>query len=149
MNIVQVYTKFAKFTGFDILVKFFFSLNQKIRFVLVGGYNTVFGISLYALLYNLLHDKINYIIISVINHILAVTNAFFCYRIFVFLSKNNIYKEYIKTHISYIVALIINIVGMYVFVSFFKLDPRIVNVMLSLIIACTSFFLHKHFSFKR
>jgi len=122
--------------------------NQKIRFIIIGCYNTLFSILCYWFLYKILHKYLNYILIAILNHLICVTSAFLCYKFFVFYSRGNFFNEYIKTHISYILALCINVCGLFLFVKLLNLYPVIANFILSIIIAFFSYFLHKHFSFK-
>ncbi len=46
-----------------------------IRYLLVGGWNTVFGMTAYAGLYRWLGNSVHYLVLLVPSNILAITNA--------------------------------------------------------------------------
>jgi putative flippase GtrA len=127
----------------------FFKLPKGLRFLIVGGYNTAFSAGSYALLYTVFGSFIPYLVLAIVNHVIGVTNAFLSYKILVFRTKNEWKNEYFRTHISYILALCINLIGLYLLVDLAKIDPRIAGVILSVFIAVISYFMHSNFSFKQ
>ena len=73
---------------------------QSIRYIITGIWNTVFGILVYALLIKLLGEN-HYILLAVVSNIISITNAYICYKLFVFKTKGNILKEYLKCYVVY------------------------------------------------
>ena len=71
-----------------------------IRYLLAGGWNTVFGVGLYTAVYELWGTSGNYLFWAVLVNILAITNAFLCYKFFVFRTKGNFLREYLKCQCS-------------------------------------------------
>jgi putative flippase GtrA len=136
---------------------------EVIRFLMVGGFNTVFSIALaYALIFpvELLFPKLPRAAVTTIANYaalpIAITVAFLAYKWFVFRTHGNYFKEWLKVFAVYGVSLPFPAVVIPVATSlflFFHLSPRLVS-LLALVansgaIACYSYFAHKKFSFKR
>ena len=65
---------------------------QGIRYVIVGGWNTVFGVGCYTLLLIIFGQK-HYLLLGIFSNIIAVTNAFLCYKYFVFKTKGMAHEK--------------------------------------------------------
>ena len=65
---------------------------QFARYLMVGVWNTVFGYSLYALFTALLMPRMRfgYIYASVASNLIAITVAYFCYKIFIFKTRGKL-----------------------------------------------------------
>ena len=118
------------------------------RYLVVGGWNTAFGMISYAVLYRLLGGKAHYLLLLVPSNILAVTNAFFCYRIFVFRSRGNILREYFRCYIVYGSMMLVSAGLMWLLVGKFKLPPPLANCASIAATTIVSFFAHRNFSFR-
>lgn len=130
---------------FDI----WFSINEKLRFLLVGGYNTLFAYLIFCLLNYLLASHLHYLVILAITHIICVLNSFFNFRFFVFRSQKNLLREYLKVNIVYLGYFICNAAMLYVLKDLLN-----INILLSQLICVTTittaiYFTHKNFSFKK
>lgn len=130
------------------LLKLFFKLPQQIRYILVGGWNTLFSLSLFIGVYTLLQNFLHYMIVAIICHVFSVMQSFVTFKIFVFRTHKNWLKEYIKINITYVGALLCNLALLYVFCTIYNLDPRVASVVNAAIIAFLSYFMHKFFTFK-
>ena len=126
--------------------KLLFKLDQKIRFVLVGGYNVIFGIILFMLLHETLN--IHYLIIATLSNIVSIINNFMCFKFFVFRTGKNYIREFFRTSFTYILIYIIYISSMYLLVTILGYQATTVNAALVIPLACLSYVLHKNFSFK-
>ena len=78
-----------------ILSKNFYS-NQKIKYLLVGFYNTIFGYFVFISLFYNFSLTVNYSLLLAISHIVSVTNNFFLYRAIVFNVKEKILRYYLR-----------------------------------------------------
>ena len=121
---------------------------QGIKYVLVGIWNTIFGLIVYTVLIKIFGPK-HYLLLGIPSNIIAVTNAYICYKFIVFKTKGNIIKEYLKTYSVYGVSMLCGFIFMYLFVSIFKQDAIISNIIVTLILTVISFLGHKYFSFKK
>jgi putative flippase GtrA len=136
---------------------------EVIRFLLVGGFNTVFSIALayvFILPVELFFPKLPRAAVTTIANYaalpIAITVAFLAYKWFVFRTHGNYFKEWLKVFAVYGVSLPFPVIVIPVATSLFvhlHLTSRLVS-LLALIansgaIACYSYFAHKKFSFKR
>lgn len=71
--------------------------NQKVRFVMVGGFNTVFGYGLYVGLYALAFStmRFGYLWSLVGSYAISITLAFFLYRRFVFRVSGRVRRDFV------------------------------------------------------
>lgn len=88
------------------LENFWFSINQKIRFLLVGGFNTGTSFLIYyAFLYITQgREQVSLLLMNVININISIMTM----RYYVFQSKGNFGREYAKAFSSYILLYFIN-----------------------------------------
>lgn len=137
---------------------------EVIRFLLVGGFNTVFSLALYSgfviLLGRMMPNSGKPLIAdiaSIISQPISITVAFLCYKHFVFRTKGNYLKEWLRCFavysISFPAGLLILPLATKFFLMFKTLPPNappiLAGIVNSVIIACYSYFAHKKFSFKR
>lgn len=120
---------------------------QVFRYGLVGGWNTVFGVGLYALVYALLGHRINYLALLIPCNVIAITNAYVCYKLFVFRTRGNWLREYLRFYVVYGVAMVLGIGLVALFVQGLGLQPVLANMLSTLITVACSFVGHKRVSF--
>lgn len=129
--------------------KYFFKLPEKIRFLLVGGYNTAFGMALYAMLYWLLGESVHYVILLVVTHFISVINSYLALKFFVFRTNGNFMQEFIRTNISYFYILLANSALLTIFVQILLIPPVTSQCFIAVLLACGSYFLHKYYSYRQ
>jgi putative flippase GtrA len=127
--------------------KIFKRHQEKINYLLVGGWNTVFGYVAFLSLYFLFGEKIHYLVLLVVSNILSITNAYIGYKIFVFKTRGNYAREYARFYLVYGGAMALNFVLLPVCVEFLRLSPPIAQGGLVFLNVIFSYFGHKHFSF--
>ena len=121
---------------------------EKVRYLIVGGWNTVFGYAAFAALYFLLRNFLHYTFVLVISYIFGITNAYICYKFFVFKTKGNYLREYLRFYLIYGIAFIINLALLPIAVEFLKLSPLLSQGGIVFFTVAISYFGHKNFSFK-
>jgi putative flippase GtrA len=124
------------------------SMSEKIRFLIAGGYNTAFGMTLFAVLHHYLQDYLHYQIILVMEHMVSVVNSFLTFKYYTFRSKGNAWREFKKVNLTYVLSLTINSILLYAFVELVGLHPVLGQVCSVGIVAVITYLMHKHFSFK-
>jgi putative flippase GtrA len=120
---------------------------EKINYLLVGGWNTVFGYLGFVALYYLFADRVHYLIIFVVSNILSITNAYIGYKTFVFKTRGNYLREYLRFYLVYSGAIALNFILLPVCVELLRLSPPVAQGGLIFINVFFSYFGHKHFSF--
>jgi putative flippase GtrA len=131
---------------------------QLFRYLLVGAWNTGFGYGLYALFTALLgrHMANSYLPALVLSNLISITVSFLGYKWFVFKTKGNYFREWLRCVSVYSGSMLISFVSLPFLVYFFrsvlgypKQAPYLAGAVLTGITAIISFFGHKHISFRR
>jgi putative flippase GtrA len=117
------------------------------RFLVTGVWNTVFGLLAYTLLYTWLHKEVNYLVIMIPANILAVTNAYIGYKLFVFKTKGHVLREYFRFYVVYGVSILMNFVIMFLMVDGLGIHPLISQFAGVAVTTVCSYIGHRHFSF--
>ena len=120
-----------------------------LAYLVSGGWNTLFGLGLYTLVYWLWGNKVHYLLLAVLVNIAAITNAFLCYKLFVFRTKGNWLKEYFKCYIVYGTGTLSGMFLLWLLVKTCCINPVAANIIATGIVVAASFFGHKYFSFKK
>ena len=118
-------------------------------YLIVGGWNTLFGIGVYAILYELLHNSVNYLVLMIPANILAITNAYLCYKLFVFKTRGNYASEYLRCYAVYGAGIILSFILMFLLVSIFGLHPILAQCLCVVGTTIFSYIGHKRFSFAK
>ncbi len=118
---------------------------QEIRFLLVGGLNTIVGYGLYVIL---VFFNINYLIANTISTIIGVLHSYLWNRFFTFKSKEKAFKEILKFISVYIISYLLGMGTLFVFKEVLNLSPYIAGFINLFITTLISWFGHKYFSFK-
>ena len=123
---------------------------KKIRFLIVGGVNTIVGLSIYPLLFIALSPfGIGYLQVLILAQIPSVTFSFITNKYFVFRTKGNLKKEYLKFFTFYGFYFFLNMICLPIFVEILKINPIISQTLFSIAIIVTSYFWHNAITFKQ
>lgn len=148
---------------YKYLENIWFKINQKIRFLLVGGFNTTTSFVLYYLFLYITQgrEQISLLLMNIININISIVTM----RYYVFQSHGDLKQEYLKAFSSYIVLYFINTGLLAFFVSVIRvqenlspqnilqevpnLDKAVAQLCCIVIITVLTFFVHKYFSFRQ
>ena len=127
----------------------------KIKFVLVGIWNTVFGYTVFVgldFLFTLFFEKryAAYMLAAVLANILAILNAYIFHKFVTFRSPLRglaIIPEFIRFFSMYLFSFFLGLVLLPVFVELFHLDPKISAALLIPITTIISYLGHSRYSF--
>ncbi|MBF0382827.1 MAG: GtrA family protein [Magnetococcales bacterium] len=122
---------------------------QFIRYLIGGAYNTLFGFVFFATIYYYFSDQVHYLILAIISNIAAITNSFVVYRLFVFKSKGNILKEYLKVYVVYGASFIISLIMMALMVELLHIHPVVTQGLILVVTVIISYLGHKNYTFKK
>ena len=134
------------------------SVGQFVRFIVVGGFNTVFGYGLFALLTWFFRGlgSYNYMYAAVLANVIAISVAFLGYKWFVFRTRGNYLIEWIRCFGVYGSSALIGLAGLPILVPILRhvlhrpeKAPYIAGALLMIVTVLFSFFGHKNFSFKQ
>jgi len=123
--------------------------SERVRFVVVGIWNTAFGYGAYALLLHLMEPRIHYLVLLCVAHFLAVTNAFCWHRALTFQSSNRWPLEFLRFNVSYLGSLGVSVIFLPLVVTHLQVTPLIGGALVMILSVTLSYILHKRFSFRR
>lgn len=119
---------------------------QGIRFLFVGGLNTVVGYGVYALL---LFCNVNYLVANTISTIIGIAHSYLWNRFFTFKSKDKALGEITKFVSVYFASYLIGMLTLYIFKSKLNISPYIAGLINLVITTLISYFGHKYISFRK
>lgn len=122
--------------------------SQQLRYLLVGGYNTVVGYLLFAVPYAVFGDRVHYLVLLVVAHVVSVLNAFVAYRVFVFRVRGKVVRDLLRFWSVYAAALAVNLVALPFAVG---LGAPVLPAQAGFVVATivTTYVLNARFSFHR
>jgi putative flippase GtrA len=122
--------------------------HEKLRYLGIGVWNTAFAYLAFALVYMLLHDRIHYLLVSFIAHLLAVCNAFVCQRWLVFHSRTFWFKSFLRFNVAQLMVAGWGIIGVAFLVEIVKLRPLLAQLLAMTVTVVMSYFLSKNYAFR-
>ena len=136
--------------------KIWFRLPQKLRFLLVGGFNTVFAyvvLNLLNILFGFLFkNTFSLIVIAnialVIQYILTINVSFMTMRYYVFQSHGRWVHEWLKAWTVYIPLCLINSPSLTFMMVVFGWPVWLAQAVYLVFSTIITFFLHKYYSFR-
>jgi putative flippase GtrA len=129
---------------------------KKVRFLLVGLWNTIFGYLVFVgldYLFNLFFSPryVAYMSAAVLANIIAILNAYIFHKFVTFRSPLRglaIIPEFVRFFSMYLFSFFLGLVLLPVFVEIFHLDPKIAGALLIPITVIISYLGHSRFSFR-
>ncbi|HJX83443.1 MAG TPA: GtrA family protein [Candidatus Angelobacter sp.] len=127
------------------------------RYLLVGAWNTLFGYGTFVGFTALLdpHMKFGYLVASAASSSLSITQAFLLYKWFVFKTKGNYLREWLRCVAVYGSNILLNLILLPPLVLAIKHTtrydrqaPYIAGALLAVVAVIYSFVGHKKFSFR-
>ena len=129
------------------IFELWFKLPEKLRFLLVGGFNTVVSYVMFAGLIFLIGES-KYQQSLVLSWILSSFISFSTQKIFVFQTKGNWIKEYSKCLLTWSIGYAINAGTLEVVVKLLNLNVYIGQAVSIILTTVITYILFKHFAFK-
>lgn len=126
--------------------------DQRFRFLVVGGINTLVGWSLFALFELLFGSRIGrfgYLVSLVLSYAIGICVAFVLHRRFVFKVQGNTLVDFGRFVLTNLVGFGLNALILPLIVETTGLMPIIAQGLSAFIVAIVSYFGHKYFSFRR
>lgn len=121
--------------------------SQKLRFLIVGAINTVFGYSFFAVLLRAFGET-QYVIAVAVSTIVATSLSFALNRLYVFGSRGQLFFDYLRFQITYSVVLLVNLALLLVLVELVDWPVLLSQAVCLCFVAVSSYLGHKYFSFR-
>lgn len=123
--------------------------SEKFRYLLVGGWNTVFGYLTGVALFLMLSQHLHIILIAIISNIIAITMSFITYKLLVFKTRGRWLTEYLKCYLVYGINALIGVFLLWLFVDHYSINIWLAQGAIIVLTVIFSYLLHKRFTFKR
>ena len=122
--------------------------NRKLRFLIVGGWNTLFGYLCFYGLYLLAANRVHYLIVTAVAHFINIIQAYVMHRWLVFRSDDKVTKEFLRFNASYIGTFLFGLLAMFLLVEAAALSPPVAQAIVILMNVVLSYVLHSRVSFR-
>lgn len=130
-----------------IIFRFWMCLPEKLRFFLVGGYNTVVFYALYV--FFLWQSANEYPQLSLfLSFLLSSLNSYLTQKFYVFNTRGNYIHEYLKCLTTWMIGYLFNAGLLFAFIRWFEWNPYFSQLVVIIFVTIISYLMLKHFSFK-
>lgn len=126
--------------------------DERVRFLFVGGINTVVGYGLFVASELTIGRFIGYLGSLYLSYALGVTSAFFLHRRITFrahTAEGSQLLAFLRFASVYVVSLVINTIGLPLLVEIGRLPPIGAQAIMVVVTTLISYVGHKYFSFRR
>ena len=117
------------------------------RYLLVGIWNSVFGVGIFLILSLSLPDLSDSLIL-LISYLVSIVQAHFMQRKFVWSSTERYFQELVRFSGAYISQFVANLVLLQIFVRFIGLNRSVSQVIIVLLLTVVMFFVNKNGVFR-
>lgn len=122
----------------------------KLRYIIVGGFNTLFGIAFFFVLRYLDPQfSKHYFLWLIFAQLVCTTVAYFLYKFLVFRTSGDYVRELIAFFSSYYVNYAINWAVLPICVELFGIDPLVVQTVFILAMVVVGFFWNSTITFRQ
>lgn len=123
--------------------------NSKSRFIVVGLWNTAFGYLAFLAFFFAFSDYLHYLVVAVISHATAVTQAFILHRHFVFQSRDSWKSQFVRYNIGVTGIFLLGLVGLSILVGQLRFSPPVAQAAVTAVSIVVSFLVHRDYSFRK
>ncbi len=132
------------------IYRFWMRQPEKIRFVLVGGYNAVVSYALYAWIVWLSNEQQPQLALF-LSYLITTINSFLTQKFFVFGTFGKLrdyWNEYVKCCCTWVMSYGLNVILLFLFLDVIKMNVYVGQIVATALVAVNSYLFLKHFAFK-
>ena len=122
---------------------------EKVMYLVVGGWNSVFTYGCFAVLYYLLNKSVAPSLIVLMAYAVASVNGYLTFRTFVFTPVRHPLVEYGRVQVVYLPLLVFNMVALPLALTYTSLSPYLVQALLAIVAVVVAYLVNKYFAFRR
>lgn len=124
-----------------------FLQSDRLRYLLAGGWNTLFGYGIGVGFLYAFHDRLNAAEIGIVCNVLGISMSFLTYKLFVFRTKGNWVKEYLRCYLVYGGVGLIGTGLLWLFVDWVNLSYWLAQGLVVILTVIVSYVCHAKFTF--
>lgn len=125
------------------------SHREKVMYLIVGGWNSIFTYGCFAVLYYLLNKSVAPSLIVLMAYAVASVNGYLTFRTFVFTPVRHPLVEYARVQVVYLPILMFNVVALPLALTYTSLSPYLVQAMLAVVGIVVAYVGNKYFVFRK
>ena len=133
----------------DLLLRTMRAHREKLLYLVVGGWNTLFQYLSFSLLYYLLSGWLFSSLILFISYVLSSINGFLGFRYIVFQSRGHPLAEYARFQLVYLPLLVVNMVALPILLAYTPLNAYAVQAGFAVFSVIMGYLGNKHFAFRK
>jgi putative flippase GtrA len=133
----------------DPLLRAMRAHREKLLYLVVGGWNTLFQYVSFSLLYYLLSGWLFSSAILFISYGLSSINGFLGYRYVVFQSRGHPLAEYARFQLVYMPLLVVNLVALPLLLEYTPLNAYVVQAGFAVFSVVVGYLGNKYFAFRK
>jgi putative flippase GtrA len=120
-----------------------------LRYLLVGAFNTLFGVTTFVLLQKLLGAHVGYLVVLVVSWVINVLEAFLTYRFLVFRVRGQFILDLARFSSVYAASFAFNLAALPLAVEVLGLPVIGAQLGVLVVVVLASYVAHSSFSFRR
>ena len=129
-------------------IRFYFRRREQVLYLVVGGWNTIFGYGVWALLQYLLGDHLHYLVVVLLSWPITVLNAYLGYRYVVFRSGGPMLSEFPRFSLVYVTTLLVNLALLPVALRVLPFSIYVDQALFLGVVVASSYVAHRYYSFR-
>lgn len=123
--------------------------DQRVLFLLVGAFNTLLGVAVFAVLVTALGPGVPAVVSVVLTWLMMLCIAFCLHRRWVFRVKSHAWLDFARFTLANVAFLFVNLATIALLVDRMRMPAIPVQLGLIIVVIVFSYLAHKHFSFSR
>jgi putative flippase GtrA len=125
--------------------------DERVRFLVVGGFNTALGYAIFAVLFLWAGSTIGYLACLYVQYAISVPLAFVLHRTITFRAQadGRVVVDFLRFCVVYLISLAVNTLALPVLVELVHLPPLAAQAIVVAVSTAFTYFGHKLFSFHR
>ena len=127
---------------------FWFNLNDKIRFFIIGCVNAAISYFIFVICLLLLGDDLRQLCVA-LQWIISSVFSYLNQKFFVFGTKGNYFSEYVKCCSTWFVSYILNVIILEILIKYCIKNVLISQFVSLLVVSVITYILFKYFAFSK
>ena len=121
-----------------------------LRYLIVGGWNMVFGYGEFAFLYWLWGGTAaGDAVVQVVSNVIGITNAYLCHRFLTYRSTGVWWREYLRFYVVYGLEALFTMGMFFVFSTWLGYNGYAVEFVVTVALTVVTYWIHKFYSFRK
>ena len=131
---------------YNTIKSYWFKLPQQLRFIIVGGFNTVTAYLLFVFFIKVI--ALPYQLAIIVQFFLSVNLSIFSMKHCVFCSHNSIKQEYLKAWNVYLLMLVANYLFLWITTDILHFNILYSQAVFTVLSTILTYLLHRFYSFR-